>query len=158
MTGMAENAFINIKNASFAITAKLELPAAGANGVILCQGGRFGGWSLYVKDGKPAFTYNFLGLKEYTVSSSDKLPAGKSTLVLDFAYDGGGRGKGGTGTISVNGKKIGSGKIERTQPNVFSLDDTADVGVDEGTPVSSGYKERDNKFTGRIEQVRVDVK
>jgi arylsulfatase A-like enzyme len=158
MTGMLENAFINIKNASFTITAKLDVPAAGANGVVLAQGGRFGGWSLYVKDGKPAFTYNFVGHKEYTVSGSDKLPAGKSTLVLDFAYEGGGRGKGGVGTLSINGKKVGSGKIERTNANIFSADDAADVGVDEGTPVSSGYKERENKFTGRIEQVRVDVK
>ena len=96
MTGMMENAFINVKNQSVTITADVEIPAGGANGVILCQGGRFGGWSLYVKDGKPAYTYNFVGLQEYTVNASERLAPGKATITLDFAYDGNGRGKGGT--------------------------------------------------------------
>jgi arylsulfatase A-like enzyme len=158
MTGMMENAFINVKNASFTITANLEIPGGGANGVILAQGGRFGGWSLYVKDGKPAFTYNFVGLKEFTVSGSEKLPSGKVTLTLEFAYDGNGRGKGGTASVLVNGKKTGSGRVGQTNPNFFSADDAADVGVDEGTNVSSAYKQRDNKFSAKIEKVRVDVK
>ena len=157
MTGMAENAFINVKNQSKTITADVEIPAGGANGVILCQGGRFGGWSLYVKDGKPAYTYNFLGLQEYTVNASERLVPGKATIKLDFAYDGNGRGKGGMVTIFINGKKVGSGRVERTQSNVFSLDDNADVGVDEGTDVSSAYKQRENKFTGKIMKVQVDV-
>ncbi|HEY0466269.1 MAG TPA: arylsulfatase, partial [Polyangiaceae bacterium] len=110
MTGMMENAFINVKNRSLKLTAEVEVPAAGANGVILCQGGRFGGWSLYVVNGKPAYTYNFVGLKEYTVNSSARLPAGKATITLEFAYDGNGRGKGGTGTLSINGKKVGTGR------------------------------------------------
>ena len=126
--------------------------------MILCQGGRFGGWSLYVKDGKPAYTYNFVGLQEYTVNASERLAPGKATIKLEFAYDGNGRGKGGTSTISVNGKKVGSGRIERTQSNIFSADDAADVGVDEGTNVSSAYKPRENKFTGKIEKVLVEVK
>jgi arylsulfatase A-like enzyme len=158
MTGMMENAFINIKNTSFTITADVQVPSGGANGVILCQGGRFGGWSLYVRDGKPAFTYNFVGLKEFTVNGSDKLASGKSTITLEFAYDGNGRGKGGTASIFVNKKKVGSGRVESTNPNIFSADDAADVGVDEGTNVSSAYKQRDNEFSGKIEKVRVDVK
>jgi arylsulfatase len=158
MTGMAENAFINVKNQSVTITADVEAPAGAANGVILAQGGRFGGWSLYVKDGKPAYTYNYVGLQEYTVSSSERLAPGKSTIKLDFAYDGNGRGKGGTGTLSVNGKTTGSGRVERTNPNIFSADDNADVGVDEGTNVSTAYKERENKFTGKIERILVEVK
>jgi arylsulfatase len=157
MTGMAENAFINVKNQSLTLTADVEVPAS-ANGVILCQGGRFGGWSLYVKDGKPAYTYNFVGLQEYTVNSSERLAPGKATIKLEFAYDGNGRGKGGTTTLSINGKKVGSGRVEHTNPNIFSADDNADVGVDEGTNVSAAYKERENKFTGRIEKVLVEAK
>ena len=158
MTGMAENAFINVKNQSVTITADVEVPAGGANGVILCQGGRFGGWSLYVKDGKPAYTYNFVGLQEYTVNSSEPLAPGKATIKLEFAYDGNGRGKGGTVTISVNGKQVGSGRVERTNSNIFSGDDAADVGVDEGTNVSVAYRERENKFTGKIGKVTIEVK
>ena len=162
MTGMMENAFINIKNQSFTITADVDIPAGGApNGVILAQGGRFGGWSLYVKDGKPAFTYNFVGLKEFNVNSNEKLAPGKATIKLDFAYDGNGRGKGGTTTLSINDKKVGSGRVEQTNANIFSADDAADVGVDEGTNVSSAYPQypqRGNKFTGRIERVTVDVR
>ena len=157
MTGMMENAFINVKNQSVTITADVDVAGA-VNGVILCQGGRFGGWSLYVKDGKPAYTYNFVGLQEYTVNATERLAPGKATITLDFAYDGNGRGKGGTATISVNGKKVGSGRVERTNANVFSADDAADVGVDEGTNVSAAYKQHGNAFTGTIEKVLVEVK
>lgn len=157
MTGLTENAFINVKNRSVSITADVEIPAGGANGVILAQGGRFGGWSLYMKDGRPAYTYNFVGLQEYTVKGGEKIKPGKATIQLDFAYDGNGRGKGGTGTLFVNGKPVGSGRIERTNANIFSSDDTADVGVDEGTNVSTAYKQYDNKFTGKIARVQVAV-
>jgi len=132
------------------------MPAAGGEGVILCQGGRFGGWSLYVVNGKPAYTYNHVGLHQYTVNSTDALAPGKATIKLDFAYDGG-RGKGGTATLYINGKKVGSGRVENTNANIFSADDAADVGVDEGTNVSSAYKQHGNKFTGRILKVQVDV-
>ena len=155
---MMENAFINVKNQSKTITADVEIPAGGANGVILAQGGRFGGWSLYVNDGRPAYTYNFVGLQQYTVNAGERLAPGRQTIVLDFAYDGNGRGKGGTATISVNGRQVGSGRIERTNANIFSADDAADVGVDEGTNVSPAYKQADNQFTGKIEKVKVDVK
>ena len=157
MTGMMENAFINVKNQSVTITADVDVPADGGNGVILAQGGRFGGWSLYVKNGRPAYTYNFVGLQEYTVNATERLASGKSTIKVDFAYDGNGRGKGGTATISVNGKQVGSGRVERTNANVFSADDAADVGRDEGTNVSSAYRQHENKFTGTIEKVKVDV-
>ena len=157
MTGMMENAFINVKNQSVTITADVQIPAGGANGVILAQGGRFGGWSLYVKDGKPAYTYNFVGLEQYTVNGTERLAPGKATVKLEFAYDGDGRGKGGTATIFVNDKKVGSGRIEQTNANIFSGDEAADVGMDEGTNVSSAYKQHGNKFTGKIEKVQVDV-
>jgi arylsulfatase len=158
MTGMSENAFINVKNRSVVITADLEIPAGGANGVVLAQGGRFGGWSLYLKGGKLAYTYNVLGLKRTTITSMKPVPAGKSTVKMDFAYDGGGLAKGGLVALSVNGKKVGQGRLEQTQPMIFSLDDAADVGMDEGTPVIEDYQPRDTKFTGTIKKVVVEVK
>ena len=132
-------------------------PAGGANGVILAQGGRFGGWSLYMKAGKPIYVYNFIGLERTSVASPQALPAGKSTVRLEFAYDGGGLGKGGLATIYVNDKKVAEGRIERTQPMIFSADETADVGEDDATPVTEDYKAYDNKFTGRIHKVTVEV-
>jgi arylsulfatase len=147
-----------VKNRSFTITADVEIPKGGANGVIIAQGGRFGGWSLYFKDGKPVYTYNFLGLERYTVGATQPVPAGKATIRFDFAYDGGGLAKGGLGTISVNGKKVAEGRIERTQAMIFSADETADVGEDDATPVTEDYKAYDNKFTGKILKVTVDVK
>ena len=138
MEGMLENTFMNIKNRSSKITAELDIPAGGANGAILAQGGRFGGWSLFMKDGKPAYTYNFLGLSRYTVAAPQALAAGPATVTLDFAYDGGGVGKGGKATLYVNGKPVAEGRVEKTQPNIFSADETADVGIDNQTPVAEG--------------------
>jgi arylsulfatase len=157
MIGMTENVFINIKNRSHTVTAEVQIPAGGANGVIIAQAGRFGGWSLYVKDGKPMYAYNFLGLKTYKVAATEALPPGKATIRFEFAYDGPGLGKGGTGTILVNGGKVAEGKIERTQANLFSADEGADVGQDGETNVTDDYKERDNKFTGKIGKVVVEV-
>jgi arylsulfatase len=157
MVGMSENVFINIKNRSHTITADVEIPKGGANGVILAQAGRFGGWSLYLKDGKPAYTYNFLGLQRYTLAAKQALPAGKTTIRFEFAYDGGGIGKGGVGTILVDGKGVATGRIERTQYGIFSADEGADVGADEGTPVTEAYKVP-FKFTGKIGQVTIDLK
>jgi arylsulfatase len=158
MVGMSENVFINIKNRSLAIAADVEIPQGGANGVILAQAGRFGGWSLYLKDGKPTYCYNFLGLQEYKVSAPDAVATGKATVRLNFDYDGGGIGKGGTATLLVNGNKVASGRIERTQGMMFSADETAGVGMDDATPVTTDYKERDNSFTGKILKVVIEVK
>ena len=127
---------MNVKNQSKRITAELELPDDNATGAILVQGGRFGGWALYMKDGKPVYTYNFLGLSRDTIAADTPIAEGNATLVLDFEYDGGGLGKGGVATISVNGEEVASGRIERTQPNLFSADETADVGLDNQTPVA----------------------
>ena len=142
MTGMSENVFINIKNTSHSITADIEIPNTGAKGVILAQGGRFGGWTLYFdNEGKPTYTYNFLGLKQFTVTAPKPLKAGKATVTFDFAYDGGGLGKGGLATLSVDGQQVAQGRIEQTQPMIFSADETADVGTDEATPVTEAYKQ-----------------
>jgi arylsulfatase len=157
MTGMSENVFINTKNRSHAITADVEIPKAGANGVILAQAGRFGGWSLYLKDGKPTYTYNFLGLQRFTVAAKQALPAGKSSIRFEFDYAGGGIGKGGVGTLLVNGKNVASGRIDRTQCCGFSADEGADVGADEGTPVTEAYKVP-FKFTGKISGVTIELK
>ena len=159
MTGMSENVFINVKNSSKTITAELEIPATGANGTVLAQGGRFGGWSLYVKDGVPAYTYNYLGLQQYSVAGSTPLPAGRATLRFDFAYDGEGLGKGGQGTLYVNDQKVGEARIERTQPAAFSADETADVGIDLGTPVVEAIgADHRSAFTGRIDKVTVQLR
>ncbi len=157
MTGMSENVFINTKNRSHTITAEVEIPKKGANGVILAQAGRFGGWSLYVKDGKPTYTYNWLGLQQYTVAATQALPSGKATIRFEFASDGGGMGKGGTGTLLVNGKQVATGRIDRTQCCAFSADEGADVGADEGTPVTDAYTVP-FKFTGKIATVTINLK
>jgi arylsulfatase len=160
MHGMTENVFLNIKNKSKTVTAEIEV-AEGviANGTLIAQGGRFGGWSLYVKDGVPGYHYNFLGLEQFAVVSKEKLPAGKSTIRFEFAYDGGGLGKGGTATLFINDKKVGEGRIERTQAMIFSADETADVGIDLATPVVEAIgAERKSKFNGRIPSVTVKVK
>ena len=160
MDGMLENTFINVKNQSKTITAEVEIPEGGANGVILAQGGRFGGWSLYMKDGKPAYTYNFLGLSRYTVAANQKIPAGPATVILDFDYDGGGLEKGGTATLSVNGDTVAEGRVEKTQPLMFSADETADLGLDNQTPVVEGIGigREETRFTGKIQKVTVEVR
>ena len=157
MVGMTENVFLNLKNHSHVITAEVEVPKIGAKGVLLTQGGRFGGWSLYLNNGKPTYTYNWLGLQRYTVAAPQALPPGKATIRFEFAYDGGGLGKGGKGTLFVNGKQVATGRIERTQCCVFSADEGADVGIDEGTPVTEAYKVP-FKFTGKIAKVTVELK
>jgi len=157
MEGMCENVFINVKNRSKTITAEVTVKSGATSGAILAQGGRFGGWSLYVLDGKPAYTYNFLGLKSTTIAATESLPAGKATVKLDFAYDGGGPGKGGKAVLSVNGKPVAEGRIERTQPGMFSADETADVGTDDATPVVEAYAGK-SRFTGKIEKVTIEVR
>jgi len=160
MNGMLENTFINVKNRSKTLTAELVIPEGGANGVILAQGGRFGGWSLYMKDGRPAYIYNWLGLEQFTVAGEGAVPAGAATVVLDFVYDGGGLGKGGMATLSVNGKKVAEGRIGKTQPMIFSADETADVGLDNQTPVAEGIGvgRDETRFTGKPRRVTVEVR
>jgi arylsulfatase A-like enzyme len=160
MVGMSENVFINIKNRPITLTADIDIPAGTtANGILIAQGGRFGGWALYVKDGVAAYDYNFLGMQTFTVAAGQKLTPGKHTVVFDFAYDGGGPGKGGLGTLSIDGKKVGEGRIERTQAGIFSADETADVGIDLATPVVEKIgAEAKSKFNGRIPKLVVEVK
>ncbi|MGC2527340.1 MAG: hypothetical protein WA639_06310, partial [Candidatus Acidiferrum sp.] len=149
------NGFINVKNRSFVVTADIEVPKAGAEGVVIAQGGEMGGWSLYVKDGAPRFAWNFLGREVYKIAGAARLPAGRVTLRFEFAYDGG-FGAGGNGVIFVNGEKVAEGRIAHTQPFAFGAE-TTDVGENLYTCVSDDYKVGDNKFTGKIHKVTVQV-
>lgn len=157
MSGMSENVFINTKNRSHSITAEVTIPEGGASGVLLAQAGRFGGYSLYFKDGKLMYAYNFLGLQHFKVTSDKPIAPGKAVVRYEFSYDGGGLGKGGVGTLFINGEKAGSARIARTQPMIFSADEGTDVGFDGETPVIDDYKQGDNKFTGKIHKVTIDV-
>ena len=160
MTGMTENTFLNIKNRSKTITAEVDVPeSAKPHGIVIAQGGRFGGWALYVKDGVPAYDYNFLGMQRFTVVAGETLKPGKSTIRFEFAYDGGGLGKGGTGTLYINDRKVGEGRIERTQPMIFSADETADVGIDLASPVVETIgSEAKSRFTGKVQKITIDIK
>lgn len=159
MTGMMESTFLNVKNRSKTITAEIEVPEAGGHGTLIVQGGRFGGWSLYVKDGVPGYDYNFLGLQRTSILAPAKLKPGKATVRFEFAYAGGGPGKGGKGTLFVNDEKVAEGDIPNTQAGIFSADETADVGIDLGTPVVEAIgAEHQSKFNGRIPQLTISVK
>ena len=157
MGRLSENSVVNIKNKSFAVTADLEVPAKGAEGVMIAQGGRFGGWSLYAKGGKAKFVYNVLGIKSFDIESTSPIPAGKTQVRMEFAYDGGGMGKGGNVTLYCDGKEVGKGRVEQTQGFVFSADETTDIGYESGTTVSPDYTAHTSKFNGKINWVQIDL-
>ena len=133
-----------------------HVPAAGAEGVLATQGGRFNGWGVYLLQGKPVFHYNLVGVHRYTVAGPDKLSPGKYTLLVDFKYDGPGLGKGGTVTLTVDGQKVAEGKLERTIPFRISADETLDIGEDAGTPVSEAYHVP-FRFTGKLLRVAIKL-
>jgi arylsulfatase len=148
------------KNKSWAITAEVEIPEGGAEGVLITQGGRFGGWGLFVLDGKPQFAYALSQQPQhkYRVTSNEKLAVGKHTLKLDVKYDGPGAGKSATGTLTVDGKQVAQGKIERTIPTRYSLDETLDIAEDTGTPVVEDYLAKmPFKFTGELKKVVIEL-
>jgi arylsulfatase len=139
----------------------VEIPTSGARGVLATQGGRFGGWGLLVLDGRPVFVHAFSNQPshKYRVASPERLAPGRHTIRFEFAYDGGGIGKGGTGTLSVDGRQVAQGRIERTVGVRFSLDETFDVGQDTGTPVLEEYgSQMPFTFTGTLAKVTIDVK
>ena len=131
-----------------------------SHGVLLAQGGRFGGWAFWVKHGTPVFTYNFLGLELHQVEGTRAIPDGKHTLKVAFDYGGAGeRGAGGKASLFIDGEKVGEGNVAKTHANTFSLDDTADTGVDTGTAVDQAYGEGEkNAFSGRLKQVKIRVR
>jgi arylsulfatase A-like enzyme len=158
MGRLSENTVLNIKNKSHSVTAEIVVPTKGAEGVIVCQGGNIGGWSLYAKGGKLKYCYNLLGMQHFFAESASMLPAGEHQVRMEFAYAGGGMGKGGSVTLYVDGKKVGEGKVGATAPIIFSGDDGCDVGVDNGSPVSPDYGSRGNEFNGRVKGVQLAIK
>jgi hypothetical protein len=158
----------DIKNKSFRVTADVEVPEGGAEGVIVTQGGRFCGWGLLVIDGKPMFAYAFSNQDGFLypvqnryktrIAATEPIAPGKHLIAFDFAYDGGGIGKGGDGTLSVDGRKVAEGRIGFTQPIRFSLDESFDVGQDTGTPVIDEYDAKmPFKFSGTLHKVEIDL-
>jgi arylsulfatase A-like enzyme len=157
MTGITENSFINIKGRSIAITAEIDVPAS-ASGVLIAQAGRFGGWSLYMKDGRVHHVYNFGGLERSTVRAPSPLAPGTHTVVYDFVYDGGAPGSGGLSRLTIDGEPAGEVRVPRTMPFLYSGDEGVDVGVDNETPVTDDYEQGRNEFTGRVAKVTVETK
>jgi arylsulfatase len=157
MGRLTENAVLNMKNKSHAVTADVQIPDGGATGVIIAQGGEYAGWSLYLDKGKPTYCYNLLGIRVFKVAGDGEIPSGKHQVRMEFAYDGGGLGKGGTVSLYVDGQKTGEGRVEATVPMVFSADETCDVGSDTASAVSDDYTPADSKFTGVIDWVELDV-
>jgi arylsulfatase len=157
MGRLGENCVVNIKNKSHSVTAEIVVPASGAEGVIIAQGGNIGGWSLYAKGGKLKYCYNLGGVKQFFAESSAPIPAGQHQVRMEFAYAGGGLGKGGKVTLYIDGKKAGEGAIPMTQAMIFSADDGCDVGLDSGSPVSPDYGSRGNEFNGTVRGVQIAI-
>lgn len=157
MGRLSENCVLSIKNKSHSVTAEIDVPEDGAEGVIISQGANIGGWSLYAKDGKLKYCYNWGGFKNYFVESAEKLPPGRHQVRMEFDYAGGGLGKGGTSTLYVDGRKVGEGQVDATLASVFSADDGCDVGEDSGAPVSPDYGPVGNGFNGEIRGVQLSI-
>ncbi|TCP47224.1 arylsulfatase [Tamaricihabitans halophyticus] len=154
---LTEETAPNVKNRSHRLTASVHIPEGGATGVLVAQGGRFGGWSLYLHNGIPCYAYNYFGLEVHKVAAPTALEAGEQEVVLDFSYAGGGVGKGGTATLSVNGEKLAEGQVPATIPYYFAFDETFDIGCDRASPVTDDYPVVDNAFTGTLHRLRVDL-
>jgi hypothetical protein len=154
---VSEACVLSLKNKSYSVTANVEVPESGVRGVIITQGGSVGGWSLYAHEGKLKFCYNLLGIAHYMITAEDPIPSGKHQVRMEFAYDGGGLAKGGTVTLYYDGTAVGSGRVEQTQPMLYSADEACDVGSDTGSPASPDYGPVGNKFTGTIDWVQLDI-
>jgi hypothetical protein len=152
---VSENCVLTLKNKSYSVTADIIVPKSGATGVIITQGGLVGGWSLYAFEGRLKYCYNFLGIDHFLVTAGEPIPAGKHQVRMEFKYDGGGLGKGGDVTLYYDGKSVGQGRVERTQPMIYSADEACDVGADTGSPASPDYGPTGNKFSGEIDWGRL---
>jgi arylsulfatase A-like enzyme len=157
MGRLSENSVVSIKNKSFSVTADVEIPEGGAEGVLIAQGGRFGGWALYVKEGRAKFVYNALGIQEFATVATSPISAGRHQVRMEFAYDGGGLAKGGDVTLYYDGDAVGAGRVDATQPMVFSADETTDIGQETGTTVTPDYTPPSSRFTGKIHWVQIDL-
>ena len=157
MGRLSENSVVSIKNKSFSVTAELDVPEDGADGVVIAQGGRFGGWAVYAKHGRAKFVYNVLGIQEFSTEADAPIPAGTHQVRMEFAYDGGGLAKGGNVTLYYDGTAVGTGRVEATEPMIFSADETTDIGNETGTTVTPDYTAHTSRFTGKINWVQLDV-
>jgi arylsulfatase A-like enzyme len=157
MQRLSEASVLSIKNRSHSITADITVPEGGASGVVVAQGSAFGGWSLYLAEGRPAYCYNLFGLRRFKIRGADPVPAGEHQVRAEFAYDGGGLAKGGTVTLYVDGSLVGEGRVDGTEAMIFSGDETTDVGADTGTPVSDDYPAGENGFTGTVHRVAISI-
>jgi arylsulfatase len=168
VTGIPTSTAPSLLNTSYTITADIDAPQGGGEGVIVTQGGRFGGYGLYLLKGKPVFTWNLLDLKRVKWQAPDALAPGKHRLVYDFKYDGlgfatlafnnlSGIGRSGTGTLSVDGKVVATEKLEHTVPLTLPWDETFDIGSDTGTPVDDGDYQVPFAFTGKIDKLTIAV-
>jgi len=157
MGRLSENSVVSVKNKSFSVTAELTVPESGAEGVIIAQGGRFGGWSVYARDGRLKFSYNVLGLQEFATEAERPLTPGRHQVRVEFAYDGGGLGKGGDVTLLYDGDPVGTGRVGATQAMIFSADETTDVGYESGTPVTADYSTHSSRFSGGIDWVQIEL-
>jgi arylsulfatase A-like enzyme len=156
MGRLSENSVLNLKNKSHSVTAQIEIPDGGADGVIISQGGQFGGWSLYLVDGRPRYCYNLFGLQQFHVDADTALAPGDRQVRVEFVYDGGGLGRGGAVTIFVDGASVATGRVEATVPMIYSTDETLDLGGDSASHVAEDYPP-DPTFTGRINWVQLDI-
>jgi arylsulfatase len=157
MGRLSENSIVSIKNRSYSITADVDVPKTGAEGVIIAQGGSVNGWSLYAKGGKLKYCYNFFGVEVSFVEATQPIPAGSHQVRMEFKYDGGGVAKGGAVTLYVDGKAVGQGRIDKTVPMAFSADETCDIGKEAGSPVSPDYGPTGNEFSGEVNWVQIDL-
>jgi arylsulfatase A-like enzyme len=157
MGRLTENTMVNVKNKSHAVTAEVDVPETGAEGVIIAQGGAYAGWSLYARGGKPVYCYNLFGLQRFKVAADAQIPSGRHQVRMEFEYDGGGLAKGGTVSLYVDGDKVGEGRVEATVPMMFSGDETADIGSDSASPVSDDYSGASSVFTGTVRWVQIDI-
>lgn len=156
MSRLPEHAVLQMHNKSYSVTAEIEVPESGANGVIVSMGAGIGGWSLYAKDGKLKHCYNFFGIENYFAESQQAIPAGNHQVRMEFTYDGGGLAKGGSVSLYVDGQKDGGGRVDMTVPMIFGTD-TCDVGKDAGSPVSPDYNSKDSAFNGTVNWVQFDI-
>jgi arylsulfatase len=156
MTRLSEHAIVSIKNKSHAVTAEIEVPEGGAQGVVIAQGGSIGGWALYMVAGRLRYCYNLFGVQRFYAGSEQEIPAGVHQVRMEFAYDGPGLGKGGTAALFVDGEPVGEGAVGATAAMIFSADDTCDVGKEGGALVADDYPVP-NDFTGEVRWVEIDV-
>ncbi|NKS22567.1 arylsulfatase [Prescottella equi] len=156
MQALLEMHIVNCRNRSWSLTAQVDVPDGGARGVILNLGGHAGGWSFYFRDGRPTFCYNLFGIERSYIRAPDTVGVGLHQVRSEFAYDGGGLGKGGTVTLFVDGTAVAEGRVERTEPIGFGYE-FSDVGRDSLSTVTPEYPTGDNAFTGRIDWVQIEA-